>query len=737
MKNMALYPATNKANIESVSSLHLWLTEYLSHNSPLVLDITKDQLLTDDGTVVYQEKPTEALLAAPLFRDGVQSLIFEEGLTEQELRNFLNILLKFRNPSEVDQEDIVANLWEASFTSIRYTISSEYEQVGPEFEISALKVAKSGPNFRDIDAPWSEEETLSPMEVDGSAPVSKPIASLFALAESSDFMSSSNNGPASGGSSADGSQSAAPGDSGEGPVVESAQAGFSGSGGDLDSSSSGSDNFYDGAGFGPFDSGGSSDGNDDGVLRSGSASSDGDPSEGASGAANAANDDDNQPGQELDPDSSDEEEDAALDIDLGSVAQAFKDLETLDSQIKPKHSSNPLTLESLKARPQSQGPELAERLRHWGLSSREVKQITAMVKWDEGRNYSFDSLEIMTVLISSPIIKEEHLHFLLVFLINELKNSIKRLDLKYFNNFFLELKNSAEKQQPFHKIIYEEILRRLETPELLGLIWDPGPSEEALSEGFEDLRYFLYQIPPAGINILTFSLPKIANHKLWALIIEVIAYDILQAGVHASTAIIQKLNDRALIQMIHIIQHNIQSLPQQFVTALTKHRSVAVREATARALLENAPDLFHSICAHMILDSDPTVLRLVRPALSKKRNSTVEGYLYTYLKESYEKERHTENRQLIDCYRVYGLCASPRAVSFLESVLLKKDFKTFISRTVDTHKTGAALALLHMPKEIGAEEILSKASRSSFRNVRQAFLEAEKLYNVDRVRRSE
>jgi hypothetical protein len=61
--------------------------------------------------------------------------------------------------------------------------------------------------------------------------------------------------------------------------------------------------------------------------------------------------------------------------------------------------------------------------------------------------------------------------------------------------------------------------------------------------------------------------------------------------------------------------------------------------------------------------------------------------------------------------------------------LLKKDFKTFLSRAVDQHKLGAALALFLMPQIKGASDILNRASKSSFRNVRQAYLEAKQLAN--------
>ena len=51
---------------------------------------------------------------------------------------------------------------------------------------------------------------------------------------------------------------------------------------------------------------------------------------------------------------------------------------------------------------------------------------------------------------------------------------------------------------------------------------------------------------------------------------------------------------------------------------------------------------------------------------------------------------------------------------------------------MDAHKLGAALALLMMPHVEAARNALERASRSSFRNVRKAFEEAERMVKGNR-----
>jgi hypothetical protein len=318
------------------------------------------------------------------------------------------------------------------------------------------------------------------------------------------------------------------------------------------------------------------------------------------------------------------------------------------------------------------------------------------------------------------------------FISNEIKNSFKKLELKYLNNFLVEIAGRARDGGKIAGLLWQEIQKRLSSAELLAFIADPGPSKDVLAASYEDLRWLLYQLPPAGVAALTAILPKTAsNFGLWCLLLEIISYEVAKSG-GKSINILTQLNERALVKVVEMTKASFSSFPSGLLQSLAKHKAGAVREATAKALMECDPDIFHSVCAHMALDSDTKVAKLVRPVLATRRNPVLEGILFSLLRNSYTRNRHGDELNLLDNYRLYGNTASPRAVDFLEEVLLRKDFKTFISRTVDPHKTGAALALFMMPSVEAARNVLEKAGKSSFRNVRQAFLEAERIAKGNR-----
>jgi hypothetical protein len=826
MKNMALYPESNQTHYESVASLHRWLSGFLKLNSPLVLEVGEDHLIGPDGSIVYQERPANKILAAPLFRDGIQAIIFDDGLSEAELRAFLNILLKFRGQTGSSEDVLIGRLWEASFAYIRYTIATEYEQYAADSDFAAPKLAKLSSEYKDTspeakeDEEEGEEEPAPP--VNNQAPDAKPIASLFALAESSYLQNAAKpprerkkseaagQGPAqegpgpgpevdkiegdkiyvkggfapfsgkeglaaSGGrrapglapgiapgigtgiSSRPGSGSPRPGTGsltgtqglggrgGLGSLTGTKGLGSGGGLGDLGSltslsSLSGTPGLGSGGGLGGLGSLSGTQGLGSGLDGFGPFSEtedlggfgpfSGNEGLGAGGLGEGGSNGKDREGGEVWDFAGDEEDE--LDFDSDFLADAFNELASEDewSGLEDLSPIMKLTLEALKNRPEANGPDLEERLRQWGLNPKEIRQIGALLNWDDGRDISLDAIEIFTALVSSPALRPDQLGLAMNFIFNEMKLSLRKLRLKHLNHFISEFGKRAQKGEGFDAEVAERLIKAISSPELLVHLVEPPPTPEKLEPSYDDLRWLLYQIPSDGIGNLASILDKAAPcRKLWSLIVEVISYEVVRSRGR-SINILTQLSDRALAKLLEIIKSSIRALPPHLIQTLARHKSGAVREATARALLEFDPENFHSYCAYMVLDPDPKVAALARPALAVKRNPAVEGHLHNFLLDSYIRNRVDNVPRLLDNYRLYGCTASPRAITFLEGILLKRDFKSLISRAVDPHKLGAALALFMMPNVDSAKDVLSKAGRSSFRNVRQAYFEAERLARI-------
>jgi len=78
------------------------------------------------GAPVFDEPPSEQNPAFRLYREGVRLLIFREGLTVEELLDFVLICLSHQQARGRIQEDLVSRLWEKGFQHIEYVVVESY-----------------------------------------------------------------------------------------------------------------------------------------------------------------------------------------------------------------------------------------------------------------------------------------------------------------------------------------------------------------------------------------------------------------------------------------------------------------------------------------------------------------------------------------------------------------------------------------------------------------------------------
>lgn len=168
VKQFAFYPETNQILQTSLGAVQAWFDEFLERHESLRLSVEKDSLLFQ-GEVVHQERPHDQALAFPLFRDGVQWLEFQDGITDDELRTFITLLNRFRILKEESEDDLVTAMWEADFLFLKYKTADEFWEMDPLIDLSSLKVVDD--SFPDIDV---EMETLEDGEAVGVA--LKPLA---------------------------------------------------------------------------------------------------------------------------------------------------------------------------------------------------------------------------------------------------------------------------------------------------------------------------------------------------------------------------------------------------------------------------------------------------------------------------------------------------------------------------------------------------------------------------------
>ncbi|MDR1657397.1 MAG: hypothetical protein LBT47_07565 [Deltaproteobacteria bacterium] len=137
VKNCGLYPPNSAIRKDSFDKLFNWFHPFLEEYESLRLFVDPSSLLYQ-GLPVHKDKPNEPNLIFPLFRDGIQWLEFNEGLTVEELETFIGFLNRYRMLREDDEDDLVTAMWAADFQSIKYKTANEFWDIDPVTEITAL-----------------------------------------------------------------------------------------------------------------------------------------------------------------------------------------------------------------------------------------------------------------------------------------------------------------------------------------------------------------------------------------------------------------------------------------------------------------------------------------------------------------------------------------------------------------------------------------------------------------------
>ncbi|MFW5874828.1 MAG: HEAT repeat domain-containing protein [bacterium] len=159
-KNLNLYPADHAISRRSIRDLHERLTAFIDRYGDLYLEVFKTHLEYEGRQLMPGTDP-EQNLAYLCYRDGIQWLIFSEGISTTELEEFLKIINTHQVMEEEKQGDIVTNLWEADLFNIQYRTNEKIWQNEPLLDLSSLDTAPRGEPFSTAAGPESAQSALS------------------------------------------------------------------------------------------------------------------------------------------------------------------------------------------------------------------------------------------------------------------------------------------------------------------------------------------------------------------------------------------------------------------------------------------------------------------------------------------------------------------------------------------------------------------------------------------------
>ncbi|MFQ5840870.1 MAG: HEAT repeat domain-containing protein [Thermodesulfobacteriota bacterium] len=140
IKAFKLYQSNNPMLTKQLEELTTKFTAHLDHYQTLNLQVGEYKLLFNENPV-YENTDMKESLAFLLYKDGVREIRFFEGLGEQEICDFLDVLRRNEQASRLE-DDIVTLLWERDFAHISYFATDEF------MESNAVQIPENYDEFQ-------------------------------------------------------------------------------------------------------------------------------------------------------------------------------------------------------------------------------------------------------------------------------------------------------------------------------------------------------------------------------------------------------------------------------------------------------------------------------------------------------------------------------------------------------------------------------------------------------------
>jgi hypothetical protein len=141
-KTLKMYPQNNPMYVKTLEETYNKFKDFLDDNDELSLKIGQNNIFYDSEEI-YHKAEKEDNLALFFFKDGLRELTFKKGLLQEELEEFLKIIIMDFDREEID-EDLVTLLWERDFQNIKHIVDDTVliDIEGEDYETKALNDTK-------------------------------------------------------------------------------------------------------------------------------------------------------------------------------------------------------------------------------------------------------------------------------------------------------------------------------------------------------------------------------------------------------------------------------------------------------------------------------------------------------------------------------------------------------------------------------------------------------------------
>jgi HEAT repeat protein len=141
-KTLKMYPRNNPMYVKTLEETYNKFKDFFDFKDELSFKIGQNSIFYESEEI-YHKAEKEDNLALFFFKDGLRELTFKNGLSQEELEEFLKIITLDFERETVD-EDVVTLLWERDFQNIKHIVDDTVllDMEGEDYEAKALSDAK-------------------------------------------------------------------------------------------------------------------------------------------------------------------------------------------------------------------------------------------------------------------------------------------------------------------------------------------------------------------------------------------------------------------------------------------------------------------------------------------------------------------------------------------------------------------------------------------------------------------
>lgn len=144
IKNCKLYQKVSEATDDFISKAYNSLIESQKSQGAIVLVIDEDKI-TNESDILYEDPRNITSIPLFLYRNGIRTITFLEGIKQKEIRRFVEIMGSREYTSETG---LVEDLWEERFEHLLYhaveksrDITDYYEDIEDKADIDAENIS--------------------------------------------------------------------------------------------------------------------------------------------------------------------------------------------------------------------------------------------------------------------------------------------------------------------------------------------------------------------------------------------------------------------------------------------------------------------------------------------------------------------------------------------------------------------------------------------------------------------